>query len=353
MKLLQIGPYPPPLGGWSFHIRMFKQHLDYKGIENVVMNMGPNRQKKSDEYVDVQSGIDYVFKISKFCRQGYTVYPHLNGNSVKGLILTLIAQILAFVFKKKSVLSFHAGVVQSCFSKQWGIHKLFARACFKMAHGIICNSEQVKNQIQFLGINPSKIAAIPCFSRQYVHHKTILTSRESAFLQQFSPVFMSYLFFRKEYDPDTLFSALPEIKKNFPAFGLIIAGPENGGEAYMAQAEAADLHRHILQCGEKNHDNFLSLVAKSDLMIRTPVSDGVCSSVMEALALGIPVVASDNGTRPSGAVLFALGNSDDLAEKVKMTMDNLAQIKSSLSGIFDRDTIQEESVFIINTHLIQ
>jgi len=306
--------------------------------------MGPNRQKKSDEYVDVQSGIDYVFKISKFCRQGYTVYPHLNGNSVKGLILTLLAQIIAVIFRKKSVLSFHAGVVQSCFS--WGIHKMLARACFKMAHGIICNSGEVKKQIHQLGINLSKIAAIPCFSRQYVHHKTVLTSQESAFLKHFSPVFMSYLFFRKEYDPDTLFSALPEIKKKFPDFGLIIAGPESGGEKYIARAEAADLHRHILQCGEKNHDNFLSLVAESDLIIRTPVSDGVCSSVMEALALGIPVVASDNGTRPAGVVLFEPENSDDLAEKVEMTMDNLAQIKSTFSGIFDRDTIQEEYDFI-------
>ncbi len=350
MKLLQIGPYPPPLGGWSFHIKMFKEHLDRLGVPNIVLNIGPNRRVKSPEYVDVQGPLDYLRKVARSCRKGYLVYVHLNGDSVKGLILTLLAQLLARAYGRKSVLSFHAGVVQRCFAPGFSRHKFLAQRAFQLAQGIICNSEQVRQCIQGLGVPADRIAAIPCFSKQYVQHKTLLTSQEEQFLNEHSPIFQSYLFFRDEYDPETLFSAMPLLEQAFPNYGLILVGPTQGGEALIARAAEQGLARHILQVGEKDHDNFLSLVKRSDLVLRTPVSDGVCSSVMEALALGVPVVASDNGTRPEGVVCFTPGVPEDLAEKVKSTMANLDQVRIALSGLYDRDTIQEEHDYLLRIH---
>lgn len=347
MKLLQIGPYPPPLGGWSFHIKMFKEHLDAHGVENVVLNIGPHRRVKSPDYVDVQGPLDYLRKVARYSRQGYLVYVHLNGDSAKGLILTLLAQVVAKAYGRKSVLSFHAGVVQSCFAPGFSRHKLLARRAFHLAQGIICNSEQVRQCIQKLGVPADRIAAIPCFSKQYVQHKTVLTSREEQFLSEHSPIFISYLFFWPEYEPETIFAALPHLKEAFPDFGLILVGPTQGSETLMAGAAEQGLTRHILQVGEKEHDNFLSLVERSSLMIRVHASDGVCSSVMEALAKGVPVVADDNGTRPHGVVCFTPGSPRDLAQKVESTMANLGQVKAGLSGLFERDSIQEEYAYLM------
>ncbi|MBM9538522.1 glycosyltransferase [Desulfobulbus alkaliphilus] len=257
-----------------------------------------------------------------------------------------MAQGIAFCYGRKSALSFHAGVVQQCFTPGVSIQKIMARRAFHMAQGIICNSEPVRKCIANMGIPSEKIAAIPCFSKQYVQHTTSLTPQEEHFLAEHSPIFQSYLFFRAEYAPETIFTALPRLKQLFPTFGLILVGPLQGGESLMAKAAEQGLAEQILQTGEKDHDGFLSLVKRSDLVIRTPVSDGVCSSVMEALALKVPVVASDNGTRPVGVVCFDPNNPHDLVGKIELTMANLTQKKNALSGLFDRDTLQEELSFL-------
>jgi hypothetical protein len=54
------------------------------------------------------------------------------------------------------------------------------------------------------------------------------------------------------------------------------------------------------------------MMKKSLAYIRLPLTDGVCSSVLEGLTMKVPVLASDNGTRPVGAELWQPGNSDRL-----------------------------------------
>jgi hypothetical protein len=45
-------------------------------------------------------------------------------------------------------------------------------------------------------------------------------------------------------------------------------------------------------------------LSRSLAYIRTPVTDGICSSVLESLKLKVPVLAADNGTRPAGTALW-------------------------------------------------
>ena len=56
--------------------------------------------------------------------------------------------------------------------------------------------------------------------------------------------------------------------------------------------------------------------ARSDLFVRPTLADGDASSVREALALGVPVVASDVGHRPPGIALFRRGDLDGLVEAI-------------------------------------
>jgi glycosyltransferase involved in cell wall biosynthesis len=60
----------------------------------------------------------------------------------------------------------------------------------------------------------------------------------------------------------------------------------------------------VLVAGNLPHAQFLTALARSDVFVRTHLRDGVCSSVMEALTLGIPVVASDDGIRPPSVVTY-------------------------------------------------
>ena len=82
-----------------------------------------------------------------------------------------------------------------------------------------------------------------------------------------------------------------------------------------------------------SHDVFLTLMSRSLAYIRTPMTDGTCSSVLEALALKIPVLASDNGTRPAGAELFKDGDIDGLIALMTKAIRNRAAMVAAIPDI--------------------
>ena len=77
-----------------------------------------------------------------------------------------------------------------------------------------------------------------------------------------------------------------------------------------AFVKAQKIEDAVCLLGSVPHDTFLTLLSRSLAYIRTPVTDGICSSVLESLKLKVPVLASDNGTRPTGTALWKEGDLD-------------------------------------------
>jgi hypothetical protein len=78
---------------------------------------------------------------------------------------------------------------------------------------------------------------------------------------------------------------------------------------------------------------FLTLLSRSLAYIRTPMTDGISASVMESLALKVPVLASDNDTRPRGASLFEEGNIDSLIALMSRAVEDRAAMVASIPEI--------------------
>ena len=51
----------------------------------------------------------------------------------------------------------------------------------------------------------------------------------------------------------------------------------------------------VLSMGSVPHEMFLNILSHSLAYIRSPMTDGVCSSVLESMKLKVPVLATDNG----------------------------------------------------------
>ena len=77
MKILQIGNYPPPMCGWAVQTVLLNQELRRRGHISEVLNVNESRKKKSTEYVDVQNGIDFVWKVLWFSTRGYHIHAHV------------------------------------------------------------------------------------------------------------------------------------------------------------------------------------------------------------------------------------------------------------------------------------
>jgi glycosyltransferase involved in cell wall biosynthesis len=354
VKILEISSYPPPHSGWGVRVAMIKEELLRLGHECVVINIGRSRKIKSPEYEDVQNGWDFVRKVFFYCAHGHRVHAHVNGQSNKGIILTLISQLTNILFGRRSILTFHAGTNQTYFPRQkkWSYFPLFFLIFF-LSDTIICNDDEVKRRIAEYIVKLRKIFPIPAFSAQYLQfQEAALDPQLENFFRQHSPVLSSYSLLRPTFHIDTTLRALAALKKKWPQIGMIMIGSTQKAEdmnaaALFRQVDELDLADHIYWADDLPHDKFLTALKYSKIYVRSYIYDGVCSSVLEALSLGIPVVACENEHRPKEVIIFKTGDENDLAKKIEFVLDNYAEVLASLSPPKVRDTLKEEVALLV------
>ncbi len=352
-KVLQIAPFPPPRSGWSVRVAFLKSKLVALGHQCRVLNIGSSRKIKSTEYECVHNGWDYVYKVIKFSALGYTIHAHVNGETVKGLVLLLLAGFANLLFGKRCVLMFHGGVQQVYFTpetdRRWT--PLF-RLMFALSQHIICNSEAVKVKIVAYGVNPDKVTPIPAFTRQYLMHETVtFDAALEDFLAHHSPVLLSYIVFRDGFFVETLIEGFRQLRADYPEAGLLLVGTKSDGSTMEAEIRdriaAAGLQPHVFDVPSMSHDEFRTAMKRCDLYVRTPITDGVCSSVLEALSYELPVVAAENGNRPPSVICYIADDPQDMAARVVQTLAHLDQVRQQIVKPVIQDTLSDEVNLLI------
>jgi glycosyltransferase involved in cell wall biosynthesis len=330
-KHLEIANYPPPYDGWGTHTRFVVEEIRRRGHTCEVLKINENRQIKSAEYVDVQNGSDYLFKVIRFAARRYAINVHVNAEAPKGYILALIAIIVGRLFSRKANMTFHGGLPQSFFpvpkSSLWYWKFKFL---FGIASGILCDSDEIKREIVRYGVKPDRIGTAAGFSAQNLkYQKSDLGAETEGFLRAHDPVFFCYVSFRPEYRLEVLRKGMTLFRKGHPHAGFIWLGfPEKempDARDYVSTF-SADESASLLLLGTLSHDEFLTLLLRCTAKLRTPACDGVSASVLESLALGVPVVASENGRRPSGVMTYAEIDATDMCRKLEHLIQNRSAI---------------------------
>lgn len=348
-QILEISVYPPPPAGWAVRVEFLKKRLEAEGHKCVVLNLGHARKIPSPEYETVLNGLDYLRKVWRYSRQGYVAHVHLNGTSVKGFVLTFIAEVVNLCWGRRCFMTFHAGVDQIYFPRPkypWLLPVFWV--LFTIPKRIVCNSEAVKQKIQEYGVGEDKIAAIPAFSEQYLEYRAAPLSPEvEAYYQRFAHPLFTYIRIRHGFYLDTLIEGVARLVVRDPEVCLILCGVAGDIDQRLWTDLQERIGRHHLEhricvIDQLSRAEFLTALHRSRIYVRTPTSDGVCSSVLEALSLGVPVVAAENGTRPVGVITYSATDPDDLANVVSEVLAKRDAIAAALPRPALRDTLGDE-----------
>jgi glycogen synthase len=307
MKILLIGEFPPPYGGISVHVSGLHKELTAAGIPSRVLDITRVRQP-------VKFGAALLHAVW----QGWTPHLHTNGHNPKSWLVALACG-LAGKARGGGVLTLHSGLAPRYLSslsllKRW----CAARAC-SLYGRVLCVSPAIQHSVVLLGVPPERTEIAPACLPVSVPHVALDTYLHS-WTERHRPLLSTALFFRPEYGFDLMVAGLAEFRVRHPRFGCVVMG--SGEEQAQARrlVKDAGLEDNLLLVGDVEHDTCLELMSRSDVFLRSTLSDGDSISVREAISLGVPVVASRTGARPVGTILFEPGNVEDMLSKLDLAL---------------------------------
>ena len=314
MKVLQIGPYPPPHGGVSVHVYQVQRQLFQSGIACRVLNVDP-RAPRSGEYISIRGAAGLFLALLRHARKGWTLHVQTNGHNHKSWLVAFTPGV-AGLAGPGSLLTLHSGMVPEYLRREKTGSRLARLAC-SLFDRIIAVAPEIKEAVRLLDVPATKIDLLPAFlygppSMEEIPELQRLKGRK--------PLLGATLSFRPEYGFDLLVDAICQLRRRHPGIACLIMGGGEGQAMAQRLVREQGLSNHIVLLGNVEHDKCLSIMSRCDLFVRPTLVDGDANSVREALALEIPVVASDVGNRPAGAILFRTGDADDLAVKLSDTI---------------------------------
>lgn len=349
-RVLEIAPYPPPHSGWSVRVFHLKRALEQNGHECVVLNIGANRRIPSPDYETVASGLDYARKVWRFVRKGFIAHVHVNGSSPKGFVLALMALALSWLTRRPSVLTFHAGVQQQYFPRpKSGVLTPLLRALFRLPQRIVCNDSAVAALIADYGVAPGKVVPIPAFTPHYLDTpRAALPPALEAFYSRMPAVVLCYLRLLPAFEPVTVLDAFAVAAGNASTpLGIVFCGVgdhADGGlsRAMQSRLSTPALRDRVILIDDLSHGQFLHALERSTFYLRSHVSDGVCSSILEALALSVPVLAVENGHRPAGVVTYPRARVEELAAALRQMVERRDSHRPLPGHDLTRDSLTQE-----------
>lgn len=150
--------------------------------------------------------------------------------------------------------------------------------------------------------------------------------------------------FTSMYNPEMALKVFYELKKEFPDCELCMVGPDKDGTLNKIQEMASQMQLDVFFTGKLSKEEWITLSKGYDIFINTTHFDNTPVSVIEAIALGLPVVSTN-----VGGITYLL---EDRKTALLVDDDDVEGMVDAVKEFVNNKTLKEE---LVNNarHLIQ
>jgi glycosyltransferase involved in cell wall biosynthesis len=333
LRIIQVGIYPPPYGGVSNHLKRLLEYLQIQGKDCLLIDL-------SEPAKDQKGVVNYSWrKTLLFLLRSPRSIVHFHNFSLKNTFFFFLLS-----FRHITVLSFHNERFLEGLSAHGRLWRTIAVFFLNRVHYIVVDSHLCKKLAEKIIRDETKIVVIPEFipppSVPPLEDEHILRMRrEHRYLLASNAFQLSFYKGQDLYGLDILVDLLNRLvyAGNLDV-GMVFLLPNIGDLKYFEhinhQVKKLNLSERFLIVTQPLAEA-ASLWQTSDAVIRATNTDGNSLTVLEALSLKVPVIASDCVERPAGVVLFETRNVEDLQEKVTQVLLNLEQYRQRLEDIIE------------------
>lgn len=334
--IVQVGPYPPPIGGVSIHLSRLKRHLDAREVPNRLWSLSASEEPargilrvplwKAPWRLLTQlpgtivhyhvSGMPARARLARFHR---TLLGHhrplctLHGDASYNYSDWPAAQVTHVLNAFQAIVAVKEGDVD--YLRSQGVRTRCVEICPFLPPTAEEDGEPGRETGAFLARFPHVLCA----------NGASLTQRDGAEL----------------YGLDLCVELLGRLADR-PDTGLVFYLAKDNDPAYrdglLCRAAALGVRERLLLNIEPAP--FYPVIKRSALLVRPTNTDGDALSIREALSAGVPVVTSDVVRRPAGCRLFANRNLDSLEAAVRDVLADLPGERARLAALPDASGLE-------------
>lgn len=326
-KVLLVGPYPPPFGGLSVQLCQWQRYLSTRtGFKCEVLNIGEARDATIDGCIPTFGYWDFLKKLWDYSSQGYLIHLMTNGHNAKSW-LSACACAIAGIRKRRTVLVFGSGNAPDYMESSNILVKFLIRMSLRLGGILICRNQEMYEALIRFGAVPSKTNIVTGFLGVNNSLNSKLPEAIQTFLSHHEPVLGATANLDPEYGIPLMLEAVEELSTKYPRVGLLVIGPDEKAKDEFTPCKRLD---HVHFTGPLRNEVVRDVMNHLTIFLRPTYFDGDSLSVREALAQGLPVIASDTGFRPPGALLFTKGRTDELIARIIYVLDNIQHVRAGI-----------------------
>ncbi|WP_452224265.1 glycosyltransferase family 4 protein [Lacinutrix chionoecetis] len=251
-------------------------------LSNALIAEGYNVKAVSSKKNKLLRLIDMVWSIIK--NRSWAHYVLIDTYSTQNFYYALVCSQLCRFFKLKYVPILHGGNLPNRLKNNP-----------KLSHAIFNNA--------FVNVAPSNYTAL-AFKDYGFNNITIIPNainiENYAFKQrEIDEVHLLWVrSFSKIYNPKLAVDVLFQLQKKEIKSSLTMVGPDNDGSLEVTKKHAASLNVAVNFTGKLSKKEWITLSKTHNIFINTTNFDNMPVSVIEAMALGLPIISTNVGGLP-------------------------------------------------------
>lgn len=301
------------MGGIAVHVQQLHRGFRRKGLSCRVLDIG-KRGRPDADVIDGRGYKNFARHLFRHAADGWLLHFHTSGNNLKAWTVAASVAVAGRMFRTPTAITVHSGLVPQLLPRNPMLRRHAQVALIGYSH-VIAVSTAIQHAMREIGLREERLSMYPAFCASEVRAGEPPEMLADARARR-APLLSMAHNGSPVYGRKLMFEAMAHIARRYPRAGLAIFGPGTGSSEFLADAERFGVLPLLEDFGELTNEQALAVIRVSDAFVRPTTADGDSVSVREALALGVPVVATDVALRPPGTIVCPAGSAEELARQV-------------------------------------
>jgi len=177
--------------------------------------------------------------------------------------------------------------------KHFFLSRFMVKYALKKADAVIVDSEVQKNAAIELGCGSPKIIKFSWFDLNSVRVKNSREEVRKRLNWLRNPIVINIRGFNPIYGVEYFIEAIPHVIRAIPESRFLLIGKGELSERLKQRVRELEIRRYVRFLGHVPHEEVFAYLNAADVYVSASLSDGTSASLLEAMALKLPSIATD------------------------------------------------------------